>query len=335
MNILLATGIYPPALGGPAKYAENLEKEWGNMGHKVCVKTFTKVEHTLPTGFRHLYYFLKIIPSVIWCDFIYALDTFSVGWPATCSARLFGKKIIIRTGGDFLWEGYVERTGDLVLLKDFYTTKQDAWSEKEKFIFKITMWTLHNTDMLIFSTQWQKDIWTEPYELSSVNTALIENYYGEKEKSFEPTQKDFIAGTRPLQWKNIVILKEVFTSTEIIESGATYHKENCPHDEFMDKIAHSYASLLVSLGDISPNMILDTIRHNKPFIITKENGLMDRIGDIAITVDPLDAQDIKEKILWLCKKENYDAQVEKIKKFTFTHTWKQIAEETLNLYEQL
>ncbi len=327
MNILITTGIYPPALGGPAQYAQNMGIEWGKAGHMVLIKTYTSVEHALPSGLRHLYYFLKIIPAVICSDLIYALDTFSVGWPATIAARIFGKKIVMRTGGDFLWEGYVERTSDLVLLKDFYQTTKKKWSKKEKIIYKLTKWTLNNVSTLVFSTLWQRDIFLKEYNLNSNNIKIIENYYGEKLPSLGPKEKNFIGGTRKLKWKNLEILKESFEEI----SGADLDMKNYSHAEYMKKISECYATILVSLGDISPNMILESIRYNKPFIITEENGLMDRIADIAITVDPKDKNDIKEKVLWLCNKENYNSQVEKIKNFNFTHTWRQIAEETLNV----
>lgn len=330
MNILIATGIYPPAIGGPAKYAENIRAEWEKSGHRVMVKTYG-LEHSLPSGIRHIFYFIKIIPTILRCDFILALDTFSVGWPATIAARLFRKRVIMRTGGDFLWEGYVERTRDLILLKDFYKTDKKRWSVKERMIFKITKWTLRHLSILIFSTNWQKNIWTDPYELAESKIKIVENYYGLKEKSFEPTRKDFIAGTRKLAWKNLDILEKIFN--EIPE--AILDMDNYPYDKYMNNISKCYASLLVSLGDISPNMILDTIRHDKPFIITEENGLMDRIKDIAITVNPKDPEDIKRKVLWLCEKENYEAQVQKIRSFRFTHTWSDIAQEILQLYKTL
>lgn len=327
MKILIATGIYPPALGGPAQYAYNLRLEWENMGHKVKVKTYTRIEHHLPSGIRHLYYFLKIIPAVISSDLIYALDTFSVGWPATIAAKIFGKKIVMRTGGDFLWEGYVERTADLVLLKDFYGTTQQKWSKKEKVIFKLTKWTLHNVSTIIFSTEWQRNIWMDHYELKNIETRIIENYYGEKLPSSEPKEKNFIGGTRKLKWKNLHMLKQAFEGI----SEATVDRRNYSHGEYMKRISECYATILISLGDISPNMVLESIRYNKPFIVTKENGLMERIKDIAITIDPKDMNDIKEKVIWLCKKENHDMQVQKIKNFNFTHSWRQIAEETLNV----
>ena len=325
MRILIATGIYPPSLGGPSQYAKNVKAEWEKNGHEVKVKTF-HFEHILPSGFRHLYYFLKIIPAVLWCDFIFALDTFSVGWPATCAAKIFGKKIVIRTGGDFLWEEYVERSKEPVFLKDFYQTTKQKWSRKERFIFRITKWTLDHSDALMFSTKWQRDIWLKPYGLENIKIFFIENFYGQKEESFDPVDQEFVASARKLVWKNLGMLKNV---------GARVYLENSPYKEFMAKLSHAYGVLLVSLGDISPNLILDAIRFNKPFIITEENGLMDRIGSIAITVNPLDKEDIKSKVSYLLEKENYNAQVEKIKDFNFTHTWEEIAGEIIEVCKKI
>src|SRR3989344_39239 len=344
MRILIVTGIYPPAIGGPAQYAKNMKEEWKKMGHEVRVKTYD-FEHYLPSGIRHIYFSLKIIASVIWSDFIFALDTFSVGMPATFMARFFGKKIIIRAGGDFLWEGYVERTKDLVLFRDFYQrTKRgdegrdedndrneeknrEKWSMKERIIFNLTKWTLHYADTLIFSTAWQKNVWMCPYDLANVRTEIIENYYGKKEKSFEPSRKYFIAGTRKLKWKNLDFLSSVFEGI----SDASLDMNNYTHGEFMKRILECYAVILISLGDISPNMILESIRCNKPFIITKENGLMNRIGNIAIIADPKNLEDVREKVLWLIDDRNYNMQVEKIKNFTFTHSWEEIAKEILEI----
>jgi glycosyltransferase involved in cell wall biosynthesis len=329
MKILIATGVYPPALGGPAKYAKNLYEEWKKQGHHVTVKTYTKIEHALPTFVRHLYYFFKIFPAVVMCDFIYALDTFSVGLPAVCAAKIFRKKIIIRTGGDFLWEGHVERTGEKVFLKDFYND-QTMWTFKERSTFFLTKWTLRHVDALVFSTEWQRNIWLKPYELHQ-NTHIIENFYGSKLSSVKPLHKNFIAGGRNLKGKNLDLLKEIFREIE----NASLDLESVPPEQYAKKMSESYATILVSLSDISPNVILESIRYNKPFIITSETGILDRVGSCALVVDPLNKEDIRQKVLWLCNETNYAAQVEKIRTFTFTHTWEQIALEVIELYKTL
>jgi len=61
MNLLISTGIYPPKIGGPAQYSKNLKDSLESMGHSVALSTFG-LENYLPTGFRHLYFFLKVLP---------------------------------------------------------------------------------------------------------------------------------------------------------------------------------------------------------------------------------------------------------------------------------
>ncbi|OHA88814.1 MAG: hypothetical protein A2741_00430 [Candidatus Zambryskibacteria bacterium RIFCSPHIGHO2_01_FULL_43_27] len=333
-NILIVTGIFPPRIGGPAQYAKEVRNEWQKGGHVVKVLTY-RLEHFLPTGIRHFLFFLRTCLSIRDVDFIFALDTFSVGFPATLTAKLFGKKIITRTGGDFLWEGYVERTGDKVLLRDFYETRKDRLDFKEKIIFHLTRWALVNNSAVIFSTKWQMNIFIKAYGLNPNRLYNIENFYGEKIDSHPAVEKIFVAGTRPLKWKNLDKLSSVFSKIQEKNPEIKVDLGTASYEIFLDKIKRSYAVILVSLGDISPNMILDAIRCNKPFIVTKETGIYDRIKDVAIFVDPENEEEIKDKILYLANDVNYANQVEKLEKFTFKHSWEEICREILNIAENV
>lgn len=333
MKILIATGIYPPDIGGPAQYAKHLKNEFEVQGHAVFVKFF-RFERILPTGLRHLYYFLKILPAVFSSDVIFALDTFSVALPAILAAKIAGKKFIIRTGGDFLWESYVERTGDLVLLKNFYSTSLGKFSRKENLIFKLTGWILRNSTAIIFSTQWQREIFTAPYRLDSTKLFIVENFYGPKEISKPFSEKNFLASTRPLKWKNETRLSEAFQKVKVNDRTLIYDNTNKPYELFMDKLSSAYAVILVSLGDVSPNLILDAIRYNKPFIVTRETGLYDRIKNCAIFVDPENVEDIAEKIAWLSNDSNYKSQEAKIRDFNFTHSWREISNEFIDICQK-
>ena len=328
MRILIATGIYPPDIGGPAEYAKNLETVFKKQGHTVVVRHFT-IEKKLPTGIRHLVYFFRILPTMWRTEVVFALDTWSAALPAFLAARMFGKKFIIRTGGDFLWESYVERTGDLVLLKNFYQKSRDRFSRKERIIFSLTRWLLRAAHTVIFSTEWQRNIFIPVYSLAREKTGIVENYYGPKEVSYAPERKNFIAGARPLKWKNIARLVEAFSRATKQDGSIEFQTHTERYPIFMENLAHAYAVILVSLGDISPNLILDAVRHNKPFIVTRETGLYDRIKSCALFVDPENVDDIAEKILWLSVPENYAVQKKKVEAFTFTHTWKDIANEFL------
>jgi glycosyltransferase involved in cell wall biosynthesis len=314
MNILIATGIYPPQLGGPAKYAKNLYETWTKQGHVVIVKKYD-IEHTLPTGIRHIFFFFKILPTLVSTDFVLALDTFSVGLPTALAAKILGVPLIVRTGGDFLWESYVERTKEKVLFKDFYTTKQHSLNTKEQIIYLLTKATLALATKIVFSTAWQRDVWMKPYGINEQKVSIIENFYGPKEISTPPVDKLFLGSARPLVWKNLDSLPAQVITKPI------------PNEEMMKTLAACYAVIVVSLGDISPNFILEAITYNKPFILTKENGISERVKDCAIFVDPLDSNDIQAKINWLSDDANYQEQKKKVEAFTFTHTWEQIADE--------
>jgi len=97
----------------------------------------------------------------------------------------------------------------------------------------------------------------------------------------------------------------------------------------------AYAVILVSLGDISPNMILDAIKLNRPFICTKEVGIYERIREAGTFVDPLNEKEIEEAISYLLTEDGYKKAKEKVKNFNFVHTWDQIAEEFIEVYKKI
>src|SRR3989344_3051483 len=92
MKILIATGIYPPDIGGPAQYTKGVEEAWRAQGHTVQVLSFG-IERKLPTGIRHLYYFFRVLFSLPRADFVFSPDTFSAAIPAFFASKLFGKRI--------------------------------------------------------------------------------------------------------------------------------------------------------------------------------------------------------------------------------------------------
>jgi glycosyltransferase involved in cell wall biosynthesis len=330
MKILINTGVYPPQIGGPAQYAKNLKETFEKMGHDTSVKTYG-AEGKLPTGLRHLFFFFKIIPEVLKSDVVFALDTFSVGLPSVLACKIFGKKCIIRTGGDFLWEQYCERTNKKVLLGNFYNTENGFFTLKEKIIFLITKWTLHNSAHIIFSTDWQRKIFTKAYGLNPGKTSVVENYYGNKESDFDYESKIFIASSRKLILKNRDILNKIFVKIKINNPEASLFTDDLPFDEFVKKIARSYAVVCISVGEVSPNIILDAIRLNRPFICTREVGIFERIKDVGIFVDPLNEREIEEAVRNLLTEEGYQKAREKVKNFSFVHTWEEIAQEFLNI----
>ena len=136
-------------------------------------------------------------------------------------------------------------------------------------------------------------------------------------------------------WKNLEVLKRAFTKAKGLVPEIILDDKQVGYEESIEKMKRAYAAILVSLGDISPNMILDAVRCNKPFICTKETGIYDRIKDIGIFVDPKNEMEIAEKIVFLSRPENYEIYKKKIENFNFIHSWEEIAHEFLDIVSKI
>ncbi|MFM2357551.1 MAG: hypothetical protein RJA61_288 [Candidatus Parcubacteria bacterium] len=330
MKILIATGIYPPSIGGPALYAQELKNTFVRQGHKVIVKTFS-FEKKLPSGLRHILFFFKSFYAVLVSDMVIALDTMSVGLPVVILSRLLRKKIVVRIGGDFLWETYVERTKKDVLLKDFYKDTT-LFSFKDKFIFFLTHIVLRWSTKIVFNSIWQKDLWVSVYGIEPKKVSVIDNFYGKKISSVAPVKKNFIWATRPLYLKNGNRLKLAFERARQINPDIVLEVGTMPRPILMDCISKCYAVIVPSLTDISPNLIFDALQYNKPFIVTEETGLPQDIKETGVLVDPLDIKDIEEKILFVAEDRNYERLVVQSRSYNKVHDWDAITREFLALF---
>src|SRR3989338_10262907 len=97
MKILIATGIYPPEIGGPATYAQKIAQKLAENGHEVAVLTYSAkaVESTdsnskwkiiriargnkILNRIRFLAAAYRLAPRN---DLVYMLDWFVAGFPA-------------------------------------------------------------------------------------------------------------------------------------------------------------------------------------------------------------------------------------------------------------
>jgi hypothetical protein len=176
MKFLIATPLTASQSGGPAQYTVCLKIALTKQGHSVEIISFQDVAQ-YPSGIRHFMLLMKVWARLRSIDTVIALDTVSVALPVVIAARLTRTKCIVRIGGDFLWEQYVERTKEKILLSEFYI-KQPSLNFKEYFV----LWLQKNivlrmADLLVFSTSWQLKIWSKPYALTKRRTVIIENAY--------------------------------------------------------------------------------------------------------------------------------------------------------------
>jgi glycosyltransferase involved in cell wall biosynthesis len=224
MKILISTPIYKKE-GGPAKYAEILFNEFSVRGIKSKVVTYGKLIK-FPTGIRHILYFFKIIPNLVFSNVVLSLDYYSAGWSSFVASKIFRKKHIIRVGGDFLWELYLERTKKEIYLSEFYSLIKKGeivLNTKEKVIFNLSKFVLNNSDALVFPNEWLKQIFKTAYGLDKTKLFVIENEYENSPKRniipkdrviFSPSRNIFLKNKAKL-FEAMDILKDRFKDLEM------------------------------------------------------------------------------------------------------------------------
>jgi len=329
MKLLIVTGAYPPMVGGSAYYAKNIYRELSPVEEVSLL--YYKLEKKLPTGIRHLLFFFRTLARAINTEQILALDTFSSGLPAVFAAKILGKKITVRVGGDFLWEQYIERTGDLVPLPYFYGQKEKNFTIREKVIYKLTKILFQLADKIIFNSPWQKNISQKAYDIPSKKIAILENVILERDFQSEPKEKTFFCAARDIKLKNLKALRNSFAVVQKDNPQALLCAGQMSFEKMLAEIKVAYAVILISVSDISPDLISQAIQYGKPFIVTKYNGLPEEIQNLGVLVDPKNQQEIQKSIQQMLEKEFYDQKCKEIRAYTKIRSWQDLSEDILKI----
>ncbi|MDZ4227325.1 MAG: glycosyltransferase family 4 protein, partial [Patescibacteria group bacterium] len=319
---------YPPEIGGPAMYAKELARALEKRGHDVRVVLYGGLK-SLPIGIRHALYTLKLLAHAMRSDAIIAFDTFAVGFPAAIVHMLTRQPLVVRIGGDAVWEMYVERTKDLLPLPEVYRNRE-RWNWKERVTFRISRFVLRRC-RAAFSSEWQLDIWKKAYALESARVGVVENAVQPKIGTAAPQKKNFILYSRDIALKNIAAFTRAFAEAKKEYPDIELETGTLPHAELAERMRSCYAVVLPSISDITPNYIIDAIRCGKPFLLTKYSAYAQRFGEYGVIVDPLDEADMSRGIEKLADTGNYRRLRAKIATFNEVRTYDDIAAEFMAL----
>ncbi|MBU6214874.1 glycosyltransferase family 4 protein [Patescibacteria group bacterium] len=333
MKLVIATPLYPPDIGGPAIYARELYDHFLSAGHAVTLVSFSDL-HSVPKGLRHLLYFCRVVRAARGADAVLVFDAWSTGVPALCAARLRRVKTMARIGGDVLWETYVERTGDLVKLSDFYASER-KYSLKERLIAYGTRWFIRRVDFLVFTTAWQKRLWERAYRFPSDKASIIENAYPAERTAAPANGRVFVAVGRSRKLKNIPMLESVIAELKHRFPDIELDTRTLPPEAHDARLRGAYAMVIPSVSEVSPNNAIDALRHGKPFILTADTGAKERLADCGIFVDTLRADSLQSAILTLLDPDAYARACARVQAFSFIHSWEAVAQEFLALLTTL
>jgi glycosyltransferase involved in cell wall biosynthesis len=324
MKVVIASGIYPPEVGGPAPYAKGVKESLEKNSHEAPLVIFSPFRK-YPSGIRHLLYTFKLFRVARTSDAIFAFDTYSVGVPAVIVGKLLRKPVVIRIGGDFMWEQYIERTRELVPLPHFYEKKRNL-SFKERVEFFLTRYILRRA-MLAFNTRWLLDMWQPVYGFSPSRAHVVENVIGERMPA-QGSDRTLLLYGRAIALKNAEAFRRAVKDAHtdlVLEEGML------PHDKLLERIRRAHAVAVPSISEVAPNAVIDAIRCGKPFLLTNYSGYAQRFGAYGVIVDPLDENDMARGVRTLAEPAAYQRLCEKIAQFKEIRTFDEVAHEMLAL----
>jgi glycosyltransferase involved in cell wall biosynthesis len=207
-KIILATGIFPPDIGGPATYTQRLAEELVRKGIIVKVITYAdanalkfqipnsklqtnsksqisiiRISRKYPKGLRHFLYFLSLLKLARDADVIYAQNLISAGLPSFFVSQILRKKFIVKIVGDAAWENYASKNKKFDNLETFQKKKYDFFTE---FLRIIQKFVAKGAEKIITPSQYLKNIISN----WGINKEKIEVIYNAVEKINFDISKD-------------------------------------------------------------------------------------------------------------------------------------------------
>ena len=381
MKIVIAAPLFPPDIGGPATYTYNLAKGFAQQGIDVLVVTFGAAKNLLwertSQGFKkieiprqtnkivnYFSYFSQILQNSRDVDVIYIHDIWSVGLPVFFANLFLRKKMILRLGGDSLWEKAAQKYDIKVSLEDFYKQNQ---SRKLFFSRFLQDMILRKTAKIIFSCEFLKDIFLKYRKAPANKSVIIENSQGidivdNQELIIDKpnSEKIILFAGRLAKCKNLETLLKVFCrlteqdsslrlrligqgpqlselmslATHLGLAGKVQFVSPQSQETIFAQIAASYLCCLVSFTEVSPNFALECLALKKPLVLTKHNGLPKNIKRELIMVNPYDEQEIFEAIANLLDKNNYQNYRQTIARLQLNRTWGNVINEHIDLFSK-
>jgi glycosyltransferase involved in cell wall biosynthesis len=368
MKILIASGIFTPEIGGPATYVPLIAEQFLHLGHEVAVISYSdkasyEQDKTLPYPVTRIVrsnklsnywrYFITLFKLAPKYDLIYCFDHFSAGLPAATVSRIFSKPLYIRVGGDFIWERYVEHNS--VTLEQYY---EQTLYKKDINRFKLINWVFQTSRGIVFTTEWQKNIFFKYYNLGNKKLFVINNPIDQKldiRRDENSISNDIIFAGRFINKNNIFNLVKAFSAWSqdkyrlvLIGEGPLKNKlekiivennykniiilDKLSRHDLIKKLSQSWLVVFPSLSDISPNTMLDCLQAKIPFISSKEIGF-DWLKEDVKLFDPTKPAEIAGCLEYLADGNNYSLYVKNISKLVYLYSYKQAAEDTIKIFE--
>lgn len=295
MKILLATGIFPPEIGGPASSSKYLAREFVKRGHEVELITYGDhktaevnldanfktyvVSKNNPKGLRHFAYFLKVYYLSKTADVVLLFDSISAGVPVYYASKLSGVPYILKVPGDYVWEQSFQRWGVKELLDDFL---KKAYGAKIERMRKIQSKVAKNAKHIIVPSNYLYGV-VQKWGVLKEKISVIYNSISEPKNSFSKSQARaklgvlsdeiilFSAG-RSVPWKSYEIFREMMPEIKERFPKVRFVSGSFPKNEYDLWLAAADVYLYNTAYEGFSHQVLEVMAFGPPLITTEAGG---------------------------------------------------------------
>jgi glycosyltransferase involved in cell wall biosynthesis len=361
MRILITTGIFVPESGGPAKLTPKIATRLVEDGHEVTVMTYSdksaydfdskypfKLVRIVRRGNRVLNYgafFISVLRHLRGCDIAYSLDWLAAGLPLTLASYVWRVPVVIRVGGDYIWERYLETGAEPMPATDFYDR---GLHTRFRLMFLLIRFVLRNANRVVFNSDIQREMYHEQYGLTPQQTAVIYNPVPAPDWvgiSRDGLSEEIVFAGRLVAQKNVETLVRAFARAQLSEGytlviigdgpeqgtielaarelglgGRVSFFPSMSQKNLYARVRNCRAMVLPSWTDQSPNQVFEAMQLKIPMLVTKENYLAIR-DELPEKIDPRSVADIAAKLEMLADETRYAAFVAAWNALSFDYDW--------------
>ena len=371
MNVLFATGIYPPELGGPATYVSYLARELQNRGVGVEVVTYGERRdedrafpvHRVPkhpfVAHRYSSFYRAVREAARRADVIYAQDPLSVGLPSLLAGKASGRPLVVKVVGDLAWEIAVDMNRTADSFQEFQRRRQslpvELFRRSEHAVARRARHVIVPSEFL---RQTVLGWGVEGDRVCVIHNSLPESPL---EKTRDQARRELglrgdpllLAAGRLVPWKRfdlpIRFLGEV-PSAHLIIAGSGPQERSLktlardlgvadritftgalPHEAMMLHLRASDLFLLPSTYEGFSHLLLEAMRMGTPVLASDAGGNAEVVGDAGRLVTADSPSSFRAALLELCGDPRLREMGERARRRAERFSWDALVEETLRL----
>lgn len=257
MQIVLATPVYPPEIGGPATYTKELCERLSDTHHLTVVALsdegrefprtkLIKISKQQNLSIRLWKFFTALYTSSKEADLIYVQNAMAAGLPTALVSIFTGIPFILKFVGDEAWERATQSKHTTKLLEEFY--EHPAGPLRIRLMMLVQGWVLRRAELVTTPSEYLGRAIQKKY---NINPERIKTNYnaGEETESYPietpKVKHQMVTTARLTSWKGVdgiiratALLKEKYPDIRFVCAGDGPEMENLKnlaHELSLDK----------------------------------------------------------------------------------------------------